>query len=108
MWYRLAQNYDINGNLVEDQILAEPPENPAPQNVEEPKQDIPAGTDVVKPVQDLTAGMRLPPIHQFCHCYIKEYPGGKKVWQFGENCCEECKGLALDFNTKQDQMYSQS
>jgi hypothetical protein len=43
----------------------------------------------------------MPPIHDNCHCYIETLPGGRKIWQFGDKCCDQCKNLALQFNKTQ-------
>lgn len=48
---------------------------------------------------------QVPPIHENCRCYIETMPGGRKIWQFSENCCEECEFLAREFNRKQFELF---
>lgn len=54
---------------------------------------------------NLKISQSLPPIHDRCKCYIETFPGGRKTWQFADNCCELCKGLAFEFNQTQSSIF---
>ena len=43
----------------------------------------------------------LPPIHDNCRCRIETMPGGRQIWQYDDDCCEECLILANEFNKVQ-------
>ncbi len=47
----------------------------------------------------------IPPIHDNCRCYIDTLPGGRKIWQFSDNCCQKCKDLAFIFNRNQSEVF---
>lgn len=47
----------------------------------------------------------LPPIHDNCRCHIDTLPGGRKIWQFANNCCQQCKDLAFVFNKNQSEVF---
>lgn len=86
-------------------------------NVEEETEDPvltvepPAGVqnEVVPPKQDPTASWPaswLPPtVHDNCRCVIKTMPGGRKIWEKSDSCCEECANKARIFNIIQNKLY---
>ncbi len=87
------------------------PETPEPAPVEEPQQvapirDIPLGADgqIAAPEQEIP-NFPLPGQHEHCHCSIKTMPGGRRIWDFSDNACEECKNNARIFNSMQAQTY---
>lgn len=47
----------------------------------------------------------MPPIHDNCRCHIDTLPGGRKIWQFSNNCCQQCKDLAFIFNRNQSEVF---
>ena len=47
----------------------------------------------------------IPPIHDNCRCYIDTLPGGRKIWQFSDNCCQQCRDLAFIFNRNQSEVF---
>lgn len=49
----------------------------------------------------------LPPIHENCRCYIETMPAGNKIWQFSDNCCDQCRTLAVEFNKNQNPIANQ-
>jgi len=90
------------------------PEEPTPQSEplpEEPSQvqpirDLPMGVDgkISAPEQKIP-NFPMPGQHEHCHCSIKTMPGGRRIWDFSENACTECKNNAQIFNRLQAQEY---
>ena len=99
-----------------------PPIEPLPE--EEVTIDDPSNDDVFTPEdlqknitkleEDPTVGIKLPrsesgegeDIHPNCHCRIVTLPilskigvqEGRRVWKHSENCCEQCRMTAQQFN----------
>ncbi len=122
MWYRLAIKYNLFGlpisgdrpvSLfagddedieVEEAPLQEPEvEDPTPEDIFTPE-------DLEQKVEqitiDPTAGIKLPPLHNNCHCVIETLPilsapniqDGRRIWRRSENCCPVCERSAIAFN----------
>ena len=122
MWYRLAIKYNLFGlpisgdrpvSLfagddedieVEEAPLQEPEvEDPTPEDIFTPE-------DLEQKVEqitiDPTAGIKLPPLHNNCHCVIETLPilsapniqDGRRIWRRSENCCAVCERSAIAFN----------
>jgi len=122
MWYRLAIKYNLFGlpisgdrpvSLfagddedieVEETPLQEPEvEDPTPEDIFTPE-------DLEQKVEqitiDPTAGIKLPPLHNNCHCVIETLPilsapniqDGRRIWRRSENCCPVCERSAIAFN----------
>jgi len=34
-------------------------------------------------------------------------PAGNKIWQFSDNCCDQCRALAVEFNKNQNPIANQ-
>ena len=128
MWYRNAIKYNIFGlpisgnapvNLYagedEEISLEEKPleeeieiEDPSPEDDFTPE-------DLQQKVEqitiDPTAGIKLPPLHNNCHCVIETLPvltvpgvkDGRRVWRRSENCCPVCERSAIAFNEAETQ-----
>lgn len=96
---------------VEEPVVPEEP-NPQPEPaVEEPAQvqpirDLPLGVDgkIAAPEQQIP-NFPMPGQHEHCHCSIKTMPGGRRIWDFSENACDECKNNAQIFNGLQAKEY---
>jgi hypothetical protein len=99
-----------------------PPIQPLPE--EEVTIDDPSNDDVFTPEdlqknitkleEDPTAGIKLPKsesgegedLHPNCHCRIVTLPilskigvqEGRRVWKHSENCCDQCRMTAQQFN----------
>lgn len=126
MWYKVAQKYnmfglpltskpkvkqfaeevDENGDDIENielPIEENPIEDITPEDEITPE-DVDA--NVAKIDNDPTAMMKLPPLHDNCHCYIETMPilsetnvnDGRRIWQKAENCCPVCEMSARAFN----------
>lgn len=126
MWYKVAQKYnmfglpltskpkvkqfaeevDENGDDIENielPIEENPIEDITPED-EITAEDVDA--NVAKIDNDPTAMMKLPPLHDNCHCYIETMPilsetnvnDGRRIWQKAENCCPVCEMSARAFN----------
>lgn len=126
MWYKVAQKYnmfglpltskpkvkqfaeevDENGDDIENielPIEENPIEDITPEDEITPE-DVDA--NVAKIDNDPTAMMKLPPLHDNCHCYIETMPilsetnvnDGRRIWQKAENCCPVCEISARAFN----------
>ena len=106
---------DANGVVI-------PPIKPLPE--EEVTIDDPSNDDVFTPEdlqkninklqEDPTAGIKLPKsesgegedLHPNCHCRIVTLPilskigvqEGRRVWKHSENCCDQCRMTAQQFN----------
>ena len=122
MWYRLAIKYNLYGLPIsgdrpvslfagedEDVEVEEAPfeepeiEDPTPEDQFTPE-------DLEQKVEqitiDPTAGIKLPPLHNNCHCVIETLPiltspgiqDGRRVWRRSENCCPVCERSAIAFN----------
>ena len=127
MWYREAIKFNVFGLPIssdpkvrlyaeddEEQIVEEKPledveiEDPTPDTEFTPEdlQD-----NVQKMEQDPTFGIKLPPLHNNCHCVIETLPilsipgarDGRRVWNRSENCCPVCEKSAIAFNTAEIQ-----
>lgn len=126
MWYKVAQKYnmfglpltskpkvkqfaeevDENGDDIENielPIEENPIEDITPEDEITPE-DVDA--NVAKIDNDPTAMIKLPPLHDNCHCYIETMPilsetnvnDGRRIWQKAENCCPVCEISARSFN----------
>ena len=106
-WQNSPNSYDMFSDVLENlnlykqqygaQILGNLKQNrPQPVSANEPQRIQPA-----QPEEPSTREMSLPPIHENCRCYIERMPGGRKIWQFSNNCCDECRALANEFNHTQ-------
>lgn len=126
MWYKVAQKYnmfglpltskpkvkqfaeevDENGDDIENielPIEENPIEDITPEDEITPE-DVDA--NVAKIDNDPTAMIKLPPLHDNCHCYIETMPilsetnvnDGRRIWQKAENCCPVCEISARAFN----------
>ena len=91
MWYRYSQNQEFPEEPLIPNEVPDPPELNIPEIQEPPK------LEPQKPQMKFP----LPPLHENCHCYIETKPGGRQIWQFGDNCCEKCEALAIEFNRHQ-------
>lgn len=129
MWYRLAIKYNqfglpISGGrrikefageddtaIDENQVEVIEPVEPEDDLIEDPTpQDEITSEDVETNIEiletDPTANIKLPPLHNNCHCYIETLPilsqlnvnDGRRVWQKAENCCPVCEQSAYTFN----------
>lgn len=134
MWYKVAQKYnmfglpltskpkvkqfaeevDENGDDIEN-IKLPIEENPIEDIIPEDEitpEDVDA--NVAKIDNDPTAMMKLPPLHDNCHCYIETMPilsetnvnDGRRIWQKAENCCPVCEISARAFNQAEVQRLS--
>lgn len=134
MWYKVAQKYnmfglpltskpkvkqfaeevDENGDDIENielPIEENPIEDITPEDEITPE-DVDA--NVAKIDNDPTAMMKLPPLHDNCHCYIETMPilsetnvnDGRRIWQKAENCCPVCEISARAFNQAEVQRLS--
>ena len=104
MWYRdfltrLAQTSSL------PIVTPAPVNNPgiAPIGQQEFPQDIPAGAAMPPELpQDIFPE---PPLHDRCHCKIKTMPGGRKIWEFSENACQQCRQIGEAFNAYQASIF---
>lgn len=128
MWYRFAIKYnrfglpisgdlpvikefagetDIDNDEIEnvepEEVIEEPIEDPTPDNEITPE-DVETNVEIID--TDPTAMMKLPPLHNNCHCYIETMPilsqlnvqDGRRIWQKAENCCPACLQSSIAFN----------
>ncbi len=97
----------------EKDIVEEMPNVEEEEEIEEPviTPDPPAGVqnEIVPPKQDPTANWPaswLPPtVHDNCRCVIRTMPGGRKIWEKSDTCCEVCANKARIFNIIQNKLY---
>lgn len=123
MWYRKAKKYNIFGlpisnersvslfaedeeeeDIVEEKPFEEPEiEDPTPEDEFTPE-DLQEKVEQI--TVDPTVGIKLPPLHNNCHCVIETLPilsipgvrDGRRVWRRSENCCPVCERSAIAFN----------
>lgn len=129
MWYKFAKKYNqfglpISGDTFVKQFAGEENiptdendveiiktveseeeivDDPTPQNEITPE-DVETNIQILE--SDPTANIKLPPLHNNCHCYIETLPiltqlnvnDGRRVWQKAENCCPICEQSAKTFN----------
>lgn len=93
----VLDNLDSYKERYRGQLMQNLPQYQTPQQVQEPEEDFFEDTE--------DDDVQMPPIHENCRCYIETMPGGRKIWQFSENCCEECRVLAREFNRKQFELF---
>lgn len=123
MWYRKAKKYNIFGlpisnersvslfgedeeeeDIVEEKPFEEPEiEDPTPEDEFTPE-DLQEKVEQI--TVDPTVGIKLPPLHNNCHCVIETLPilsipgvrDGRRVWRRSENCCPVCERSSIAFN----------
>jgi hypothetical protein len=87
-----------------------------PEEIEENEEAVittepPAGVqnEVVPPKNDPTtqwpSNWIAGTVHDRCRCVIKTMPGGRKIWEKSNVCCDECEYKARIFNLIQNKLY---
>lgn len=132
MWYRIAQQkfnlfgLPISGNFKPVKEFADSEELDSDEDEVENVENLPKEEEITindntpeneitpddieanieKMDQDPTINMKLPPLHDNCHCYIETLPilsqtninDGRRVWKRSEQCCPVCEQSAVAFN----------
>jgi hypothetical protein len=94
-------------NIDQPELPEEPEFTPVPTNVP-PSTDTPAGVNNREPIKAiLPPNIKVPPLHEFCHCEIITMPSGQQVWRLGngENHCAECVNSRNIFNAANENAY---